>query len=203
MPFFRVLSEMNFFNFRFSPSTDNRSNWPKTWFWAWTLKCLPSSRTTAWRQRPATSSSLPWLWATMGNRETAVDSPRTKWRCLLEKVRSELIWHHFHFHFQPLHKLSLPFRDGAKTVFAGQRKYIWWLFISPLPSSEIRLPLRLEYEHYGSVITSDRLIQLSVFTIDKQTVDYHKAEKTIVLDEPDIEIEVCLADSWDVLETFI
>lgn len=63
------------------------------------------------------------------------------------------------------------------------------------PSSEIRLPLRLEYEHYGSVITSDRLIQLSVFTIDKQTVDYHKAEKTIVLDEPDIEIEVCLVDS--------
>lgn len=52
------------------------------------------------------------------------------------------------------------------------------------------MSLRLEYEHYGSVITSDRLIQLSAITIDKLTIDYHKAEKTIVLDEPDIEIKV-------------
>lgn len=36
----------------------------------------------------------------------------------------------------------------------------------------------------------NRLIQLSAITIDKQTIDYHKAEKTIVLDEPDIEIKV-------------
>lgn len=52
------------------------------------------------------------------------------------------------------------------------------------------LSLRLEYDHYGSVITSDRLIQLSAVTVDKQTIEYHKTEKTIVLDEPDIEIKL-------------
>lgn len=39
-------------------------------------------------------------------------------------------------------------------------------------------------------MTSDRSIQLSAITIDKQTVDFNKAEKTIVLDEPDIQIKV-------------
>ncbi|XP_076596960.1 protein-glutamine gamma-glutamyltransferase 2-like [Chaetodon auriga] len=52
------------------------------------------------------------------------------------------------------------------------------------------LSIRLEYDQYGSVITSDRLIQLSAVTVDKQTVEYHKTEKTIVLDEPDIEIKL-------------
>lgn len=56
--------------------------------------------------------------------------------------------------------------------------------------SERRLSLTLEYENYGSVITSDRMIHVSAFTIDNQDTDYHKAEKTIVLDEPDIEIKV-------------
>lgn len=56
--------------------------------------------------------------------------------------------------------------------------------------SERRLHLRLEYDSYGSVITSDRLIQLSVIAIDKQTINYHKAEKTIVLDEPVIDVKV-------------
>ncbi|XP_051915735.1 protein-glutamine gamma-glutamyltransferase 2-like [Hippocampus zosterae] len=55
---------------------------------------------------------------------------------------------------------------------------------------ERRLYLKLEYGTYGPVITSDRLIQLSAITIDKQSVDYHKAEKTIVLDEPHIEIKM-------------
>lgn len=55
---------------------------------------------------------------------------------------------------------------------------------------ERRLYLKLKYDSYGSLITSDRLIQLTAFTMDKQTTDYHKAEKTIVLDEPVIEIEV-------------
>ncbi|XP_054638083.1 protein-glutamine gamma-glutamyltransferase 2-like, partial [Dunckerocampus dactyliophorus] len=60
-----------------------------------------------------------------------------------------------------------------------------------VPSGEERrLHLKLEYDNYGSVITSDRLIQLSAITIDKQTIDYHKAEKTIVLDEPSIEIKL-------------
>uniref|UniRef100_A0A8D0CV35 Protein-glutamine gamma-glutamyltransferase 2 n=1 Tax=Sander lucioperca TaxID=283035 RepID=A0A8D0CV35_SANLU len=53
-----------------------------------------------------------------------------------------------------------------------------------------RLFLRLDYDRYGSVITSDRLIKLSAIAIDKQVAEYHKAEKTIVLDEPDIEIEL-------------
>uniref|UniRef100_A0A8C4EJD2 Protein-glutamine gamma-glutamyltransferase 2 n=1 Tax=Dicentrarchus labrax TaxID=13489 RepID=A0A8C4EJD2_DICLA len=58
------------------------------------------------------------------------------------------------------------------------------------PGEERRLSLRLEYDRYGSAITSDRLIQLAAITIDKETIDYHKAEKTIVLDEPDMEIKL-------------
>ncbi|XP_039459984.1 protein-glutamine gamma-glutamyltransferase 2-like isoform X2 [Oreochromis aureus] len=60
-----------------------------------------------------------------------------------------------------------------------------------VPSGEERrLSLKLEYESYGTAITSDRLIQLSAITIDKETIDFNKAEKTIVLDEPDIKIEL-------------
>lgn len=60
-----------------------------------------------------------------------------------------------------------------------------------VPSGEERrLSLKVDYDHYGPVITSDRLIQLSAITIDKQTIDYNKAEKTIVLDEPDIETQL-------------
>uniref|UniRef100_A0A3Q3Q407 Protein-glutamine gamma-glutamyltransferase 2 n=1 Tax=Monopterus albus TaxID=43700 RepID=A0A3Q3Q407_MONAL len=55
-------------------------------------------------------------------------------------------------------------------------------------SDKVEVPPGKRY--YGSVITSDRLIQLSAITIDKQTNQYHKAEKTIVLDEPDIKIKV-------------
>ena len=56
--------------------------------------------------------------------------------------------------------------------------------------SERRLCLRLKYDSYGSVITSDRLIHLSAITVDKQSNEYHKAEKTIVLDGPVIKIKV-------------
>ncbi|XP_035016094.2 protein-glutamine gamma-glutamyltransferase 2 [Hippoglossus stenolepis] len=60
-----------------------------------------------------------------------------------------------------------------------------------VPSGEVkRLPLKLQYDSYGSVITSDRLIQLTAITIDKQTIDYNKTEKTIVLDEPEIDIKL-------------
>uniref|UniRef100_A0A3Q1GEN5 Transglutaminase 2, C polypeptide A n=1 Tax=Acanthochromis polyacanthus TaxID=80966 RepID=A0A3Q1GEN5_9TELE len=60
-----------------------------------------------------------------------------------------------------------------------------------VPSGEgERLSLKLEYDSYGSAITSDRLIQLSAITIDKQTIDFCKAEKTIVLDEPELEIKL-------------
>lgn len=56
------------------------------------------------------------------------------------------------------------------------------------PGEEKRLALKLEYDAYGPVITSDRLILVSAIAVDKQTVDFHKAEKTIVLDEPDLQI---------------
>ncbi|XP_076028147.1 protein-glutamine gamma-glutamyltransferase 2-like [Genypterus blacodes] len=56
------------------------------------------------------------------------------------------------------------------------------------PGEVMRLSLTLQYDTYGPLITSDKLIQVSAITIDKQTDDYRKAEKTIVLDEPDIEI---------------
>ncbi|XP_030589927.1 protein-glutamine gamma-glutamyltransferase 2-like [Archocentrus centrarchus] len=60
-----------------------------------------------------------------------------------------------------------------------------------VPSGEERcLSLKLEYQSYGTAITSDRLIQLSAVTIDKQSTDFNKAEKTIVLDEPDIKIKL-------------
>lgn len=68
------------------------------------------------------------------------------------------------------------------------------LFYYPPP--EKRLSLTLEYERYRSKITSDRLIQLSAITIDKHFMDFHKAEKTIVLDEPDIQIKVWF-HSWE------
>lgn len=72
--------------------------------------------------------------------------------------------------------------------------HLWWsgLFDTPGVSfiPDKRLSLRLEYEQYGPKITSDRLIQLAAITIDKNTMDFHKAEKTVVLDEPDIEIQV-------------
>lgn len=61
---------------------------------------------------------------------------------------------------------------------------------------ERRLSLGLVYKHYGPAITSDRLIQLSAITTDKQTRDYFKAEKTIVLDEPEIKIEVWMSSGW-------
>uniref|UniRef100_A0A3P9Q0D1 Protein-glutamine gamma-glutamyltransferase 2 n=1 Tax=Poecilia reticulata TaxID=8081 RepID=A0A3P9Q0D1_POERE len=60
-----------------------------------------------------------------------------------------------------------------------------------VPSGEERrLSLKLEYQRYEPAITSDLLIQVSAITIDKETVDFQKAEKTIVLDEPDIGIKV-------------
>ena len=57
-------------------------------------------------------------------------------------------------------------------------------------STEKRIPLKLEYDQYGSALTPDRLIQLSAFAIDKETRMYHKADKTIVLDVPDLDIKV-------------
>lgn len=47
------------------------------------------------------------------------------------------------------------------------------------------------YDTYGPVITSDLMIQVSSITFDESS-NYHKAEKTIVLDEPEVEIKVWL-----------
>ncbi|KAM4609902.1 protein-glutamine gamma-glutamyltransferase 2-like [Polymixia lowei] len=55
---------------------------------------------------------------------------------------------------------------------------------------ERRVYLNVEYDRYGSVITSDRLIQIVATAFDKETVEYKKAEKTIVLDAPEIEIQI-------------
>lgn len=69
--------------------------------------------------------------------------------------------------------------------------------------SEKRLYLKLDYNIYRSAITSDRLIQLSALTVDKETMDYRKAEKTIVLDEPDIHIKVRIKMTFTTSEQII
>ncbi|XP_068997710.1 protein-glutamine gamma-glutamyltransferase 2-like [Embiotoca jacksoni] len=62
--------------------------------------------------------------------------------------------------------------------------------VEVLPGEERRLSLKLEYDSYGAAITSDRLIHLSAITIDKRVIAYYKAEKTIVLDEPELNIKL-------------
>ncbi|XP_034551955.1 protein-glutamine gamma-glutamyltransferase 2-like isoform X1 [Notolabrus celidotus] len=74
-------------------------------------------------------------------------------------------------------------REGESCGFTSDK-------VEVPPGEEKRLSLKLEYKKYGSAITSDRLIQLSAITIDKQTINYNKAEKTIVLDEPDTQIKL-------------
>ncbi|XP_026222669.1 protein-glutamine gamma-glutamyltransferase 2-like [Anabas testudineus] len=79
--------------------------------------------------------------------------------------------------------VSYSGKRGESCGFASDK-------VEVLPGEERRLSLKLKYDSYGSVITSDRLIQLSAFAFDKQTIDYSKTEKTIVLDEPDIDIKL-------------
>ncbi|XP_031659476.1 protein-glutamine gamma-glutamyltransferase 2-like [Oncorhynchus kisutch] len=55
---------------------------------------------------------------------------------------------------------------------------------------EKRLPLRLEYVDYGDTITSDRLIQLVLIVIESSPREFHKAKRTIVLENPDIAIKL-------------
>lgn len=60
-----------------------------------------------------------------------------------------------------------------------------------VPSGEERsLSLSVDYDHYGSLISPDRLIHLTAIAIDKKNADYQIAEQTIVLDEPDLEIKL-------------
>ncbi|KAJ0036185.1 hypothetical protein NQD34_004862 [Periophthalmus magnuspinnatus] len=58
------------------------------------------------------------------------------------------------------------------------------------PGEVLRVPLKLEYQSYGPALTPDRLIQVSALSVDKQNMDFCKAQKNIVLDEPDINIQV-------------
>ncbi|CAJ1085598.1 protein-glutamine gamma-glutamyltransferase 2-like [Xyrichtys novacula] len=74
-------------------------------------------------------------------------------------------------------------RQGESCGFASDK-------LEVASGEEKHLSLKLEYKSYGSAITSDRLIQLSAITIDKQNIHYNKAEKTIVLDEPDIQTKL-------------
>ncbi|KAJ3587142.1 hypothetical protein NHX12_013532 [Muraenolepis orangiensis] len=58
------------------------------------------------------------------------------------------------------------------------------------PGEEKLLFLVLKYSNYGQVISPDRMIQVTAFVNDKQNKEYHKAEKLIVLDEPDLEVKL-------------
>ncbi|XP_069544923.1 protein-glutamine gamma-glutamyltransferase 2-like, partial [Brachyistius frenatus] len=62
--------------------------------------------------------------------------------------------------------------------------------VEVLPGEERCLSLKLEYDSYGAAITSDRLIRLLTIAYDKRLDAFHKSEKTLVLDEPEIEIKL-------------
>lgn len=88
-------------------------------------------------------------------------------------------------------KVEVPPGGGQHTnppSAAGTR--LTRLCLVPVSPPEKRLSLRLEYQGYGSKLTSDRLIQLSAVAMDKNSMDFQKAEKNIVLDDPDIQIKV-------------
>ncbi|KAK7877870.1 hypothetical protein WMY93_031476 [Mugilogobius chulae] len=74
-------------------------------------------------------------------------------------------------------------KPGDSCGFSSQRLDIE-------PGQELRVPLKLEYQSYGPVLTPDRLIQVSALSVDKQSMDFCKAQKTIALDEPDIHIQI-------------
>ncbi|XP_068180066.1 protein-glutamine gamma-glutamyltransferase 2-like [Antennarius striatus] len=92
------------------------------------------------------------------------------------------------------HTILLSEATGELCLFVRRMRRPLWRYGLAKPDCEFgperRISMRLEYDRYGSAITSDRLIHLSAITIDKQTIDYQKAEKTVVLDEPDIEIKL-------------
>lgn len=50
--------------------------------------------------------------------------------------------------------------------------------------------MKLEYRNYASAITAERLIKLTVMTMNNECGEYNQAEKKIVLDGPDVEIKV-------------
>lgn len=55
-----------------------------------------------------------------------------------------------------------------------------------------KVTLRLEYAEYSKAITHDRMIKLMALLIDAETRDFYRAKKTIMLDSPEIIINVNL-----------
>ncbi|XP_067095240.1 protein-glutamine gamma-glutamyltransferase 2a isoform X1 [Osmerus mordax] len=59
-----------------------------------------------------------------------------------------------------------------------------------LSGEEKSVVLRLEYSVYGENLTSDKQILLKAIVIDQAGMDFHKTQKTVVLDNPDINIRI-------------
>ncbi len=55
-----------------------------------------------------------------------------------------------------------------------------------------KVTLRVEYAEYSKAITQDRMIKLVALLIDAETRDFYRAKKTIVLDGPEIIVNVNL-----------
>ncbi len=55
-----------------------------------------------------------------------------------------------------------------------------------------KVTLRVEYAEYSKAITQDRMIKLVALLIDADTRDFYRAKKTIVLDGPEIIVNVNL-----------
>ncbi|XP_051946946.1 protein-glutamine gamma-glutamyltransferase 2-like [Xyrauchen texanus] len=53
-----------------------------------------------------------------------------------------------------------------------------------------KVTLRLEYAEYGKAITQDRMIKLVALLIDAETREFFRATKTIVLDSPEITVNI-------------
>ncbi|XP_063064081.1 protein-glutamine gamma-glutamyltransferase 2a isoform X2 [Engraulis encrasicolus] len=58
------------------------------------------------------------------------------------------------------------------------------------PAQETTTPMKVEYALYGPTITDERLIKLKVLLIDSETRQFHKTDKTIVLDSPKMLINI-------------
>ncbi|KAK7129384.1 hypothetical protein R3I94_017557 [Phoxinus phoxinus] len=53
-----------------------------------------------------------------------------------------------------------------------------------------KVTLRLEYAEYSKAITQDRMIKLMALLIDAETRDFYRAKKTILLDSPEIIVNI-------------
>ncbi|TRY98566.1 hypothetical protein DNTS_005270, partial [Danionella cerebrum] len=58
------------------------------------------------------------------------------------------------------------------------------------PNKGSQVTLRLEYSEYSKAITRDRMIKLVALLIDSETRDFHRAKKTIVLDAPQLIVNI-------------